>query len=185
MTPLPRRLPQAENPADAAVVDATLALLRGAHPRDGLEQRILARLDDRERVPHPERTGVPGTRSWRAGVGSEGWVFPFVSKTPLASAAFGVVAVAALGAAVVLAHRPRPTVFIPTSPAPVLSQKVESSAVQTAGATTVAKSPIRPHTHGRTHRVGRAVHERTTLPPSATSPRQVDLQAPQPLAAHR
>jgi hypothetical protein len=182
MTPLPRRLPQAENPADAAVVDATLALLRGAHPRDGFEQRILARLDDRDGLPHPERTGVPGTRSWRAGVG----VFPFVLKTPLASAAFGVVAVAALGTAVFLAYtRPRPTIFIPTSPAPVLSQKVESSAVQTAGATNVAKTPIRPHTRGRSHRVGRAVHPRAPLPPSATSPRQVDLQAPQPLAANR
>jgi hypothetical protein len=97
-----------------------------------------------------------------------------------------VVAVAALGTAVFLAYtRPRQTIFVPTKPAPVVSQKVESSAVQTAGTAKIAKTPIRPHTRGRSHRVGRAVHPRTALPPSATSPRQVDLQAPQPLAAHR
>jgi hypothetical protein len=176
MTPLTRRLPQAEDPADAAVVDATLALLRGAHPRDGFEQRILTRLDD---GPAPSSRFVP----------------PLLAQTPFASvafasAAFGMVAAGALGTAVFLAHnRPRPTVFIPTSPTPVLSQKVESPAVQPAGATAVPKSPIRPHTRGRSHRVGRAVHPRAVLPGGlpggATSPRQVDLQAPQPLATHR
>ncbi|MGI8769963.1 MAG: hypothetical protein ACR2JE_00850 [Acidobacteriaceae bacterium] len=163
------------------MADETLALLRGVHARDGLEQRILARLDDRTRVPHPEH--------------GEGWVPAFVLKTPFAtaafaSAAFGAVAVAALGAAVFLAYsRPAPVVFVPApivgNVTPVLSHSAESHAVQAAGATAVAKSPIHPHTRGRDHRIGRAVHARSGLPRGATLPRQLDLHAPQPLALQR
>lgn len=192
MTPLPPH----EDPAhttsiDHPIIDETLTLLRAAHARDGLEQRVLTRLDHSARVPHPERTGVPGTRSWRAGVGSEGWVPTLITRPPFAQAAFasvafGAVAVAALGATVFLAYsRPRHVVFVPAAPAPVLSHNTAGNAVQAAGATAVAQTPIHPHTRGRSHRIGRAVHPRTPLPRGATSPRQLDLHAPPPLALQR
>ncbi len=173
MTPLPQPVDSAE----ATLVNDALALLRGVEARDGLEQRILARLDHSVRVPHPER--------------SEGWVPAFVARTPFgsaafASAAFGMVAVAALGGAVFLARsRPAPVVFVPHGATPVLSRRLDSHAVQAAGATAVAKSPIHPHSRGRDHRIGRAVHARTALPPGAALPRKLDLHAPQPLAVQR
>ena len=179
MTPLLRRADPAATAADAPMIDATLALLAAVHARDGLEQRVLTRLDYRVGVPDSERNA--------------GWVPSFVSKTPFASAAFasaafGIVAVAALGGAVFLAHsRPAPGIFVPAhvvvgNAAPVLSRGPETRSVEAAGATAVAQKPIHPHTHGRSHRIGRAVHARTAVPPGATLPRQLDLHAPQPLA---
>jgi hypothetical protein len=169
MTPLRQDpLQPGELRQDEDRLDETLALLRNVHARQGLERRILARLDD---THTPSRRFVLITTLVPA----------FLPNTRFASATLGLVAAAAFGGAVFLAHnRSNTPIFVPAPATPVASH-----GVATASSTALAHTAIHSHGHSRSHRLGRSAHARTLLPPGAAAlPHQLELHAPQPPAAH-
>ena len=167
MTPLRQNPLQLGEPReDQAHLDETLALLRNVHAREGLEGRILARLED---THTPSRRFVLNTTLVPA----------FLPNTRFASATLGLVAAAAFGGAVFLAHnRSNTPIFVPAPVTPVISHSVAA-----AGSTALARTPIRPHGRSRSRHPGRSAHTRTIVPAGAALPHQVELHAPQSLAA--
>lgn len=167
MTPLGQDPLQVGEPRhDEEHLDQTLALLRNAHAREGLEGRILARL---EGAHAPSRRFVLITTLVPA----------FLPNTRFASATLGLVAAAAFGGAVFLAHnRSNTPIFVPAPVSPVVSHSVAA-----ASSTALARTPIHPHGRSRSRHPGRSAHARTVVPRGAALPHQLDLHAPQPLAA--
>jgi hypothetical protein len=90
------------------------------------------------------------------------------------------VAAAAFGGAVFLAHnRSNTPIFVPAPVTPVVTHSVAAAA-----STALARTPIHPHGRSRSRRAGRSAHARTVVPAGAALPHQVELHAPQPVAAH-
>lgn len=140
---------------DNQLIDATLAALSAVRPRDGLEQRVLARIASAPALP---------------------WYHRLMPTPWVAAAASAVVIVAGAITATTYRHRPI------AAPAPVaihLPRPAEQPAAAAAGigVSDHPAEPTKPKSrHRGVHRSYRAMHERVPLPRGTAAPLH-----PQPL----
>lgn len=154
--------PDGPHDADLAAVNSTLALLRAAEPRMGLEQRVLARL----------ATATPAAPAWYHPFASARWTLTAAS----------VVVVAATVTYGVQHHRapaPAPTAIAARAPRPARREPVATAASVAEPEHPLQQAPV-PARHRGSHRGFRARHARTVLPPGTVAPSRPQLlSAPQ------
>ncbi len=158
-------LPDCSDREHSALVDSTLALLRAAEPRMGLEQRVLARLAS---APPP---------SWHRRFAAGPWMTRW-----MLTAATGVIVAGTVTYGVVHYRGavPAPVPAAVSRPARPLRQEPVAAAASVGVPEHPLHAAAMPARHRGIRRTFRAQHARTVLPPGTVAPSHPHLlSAPQ------